>query len=232
MKLVRDVMTTDVVVARTTTSFQELARILGERSISAVPVLDDADRLVGIVSESDLLLKEAGRGGRETGGFFRRWRDREDREKARGRVASDVMTTPAITIEDTAPVARAARVLHERRVKRLPVVDQDGRVVGIVSRADLLRVFLRTDAEIRRAVEDALAGDLRWIEPGTVMVTVDSGVVTLRGVVEHRSQIPVLVGLAGTVDGVVGIDDRLTYQVDDVTQGLEVLTPWGAYVRR
>lgn len=231
MKLVRDVMTTDVVVARTTTSFQELARILGERSISAVPVLDDADRLVGIVSESDLLLKEAGR-GRETGRFFRRWRHREDREKARGRVASDVMTTPVITIEDAAPIARAARVLHERRVKRLPVVDTDGRVVGIVSRADLLRVFLRTDAEIRRAVEDVLASDLRWIEPGTVTVTVDSGVVTLRGVVEHRSQIPVLVGLAGTVDGVVGIDDRLTYQVDDVTQGREVLTPWGAYVRR
>lgn len=231
MKLVRDVMTADVVVARTTTPFKELARILGERGISAVPVLDHGGRLVGVVSESDLLQKEARRAPAR-GGLLRRMLRRPDTQKARGRIAADLMTVPAVTIPDEAPITVAARTMQMQGVKRLPAVDRDGTIVGIVSRGDLLRVFLRDDAEIRRAVEEALGGDLRWIEPGTIQVTVGEGVVSLRGVVEHRSQIPILVGMAGTVDGVVGVEDHLSYQVDDVTAGLEVMTPWGAYVRR
>lgn len=192
---------------------------------------DHGDRLVGVVSESDLLQREARRAPAR-GGPLRRLLRRPDALKARGRVAADLMTVPAVTIPETAPITVAARTMQVHGVKRLPVVERDGTLVGIVSRGDLLRVFLRDDTEIRQAVEEALAGDLRWIEPGTVQVTVREGIVALRGVVEHRSQIPILLGIAGTVDGVVGVEDRLSFQVDDVTRGLEVLTPWGAYVRR
>jgi CBS domain-containing protein len=231
MKLVRDVMTEKVIVARTSTSFKELAGMLQGHGISAVPILNESDRLVGIVSESDLLLKEAQRSRAPRRPF--RWRRRRtDRVKARGRVAAEVMTIPAITIGPSAPVAQAARTMHDRNVKRLPVVDSDAQLLGIVSRSDLLKVFLRTDADLQRGVEGALFGDIRWTEPDSIHVKVEGGIVTMRGVVENRSQVGVLGGLAGTVDGVVGVDNRIGFKVDDMTEGLEHFTPWGAYIRR
>lgn len=231
MKRVRDVMTTRVIVAKETTPFKEVAALMRQHSVSALPVLDADERLVGIVSEGDLLLKEERAAEERPFRAFLSPRRRMERAKAEGVVAGELMTKSVVTIEPEASLGRAARVMHERGVKRLPVVEADGRVSGIVSRSDLLSTFLRPDDEIRDAVEEALSGPTRWIEPGRIRVSVADGVVTLVGRLERRSQIPVFTGIARDVDGVVGVEPRLEYEVDDVSPGLEVLTPWGAYPR-
>jgi CBS domain-containing protein len=130
-------------------------------------------------------------------------------------VAAELMTRHPITVGPGAALPEAARRMHEHRVKRLPVVDAEGRVLGIVSRRDLLKVFLRADEEIAEEVSvDVLARTL-WIEPGTIRVGVRDGVVTLEGQVERKSLIPVLVGIVHGVEGVVGVDTHLSYEVDD-----------------
>jgi CBS-domain-containing membrane protein len=139
------------------------------------------------------------------------------------------MTGTVVTIGPEAPVARAARALHEHHVKRLPVVDGDGKVVGIVSRSDLLSVFLRPDRDIADDIDRALTGPTPWTEPGQIRVIVADGVATLEGLVELRSQIPIVVGIARAVDGVVDVVPRLRHELDDVTSRLEVVTPWGVY---
>ncbi|HEX6579304.1 MAG TPA: CBS domain-containing protein [Actinomycetota bacterium] len=227
MKRVRDVMTTEVVVVGDRTPFKEIVGLMRQHDVSALPVVDATDELVGIVSEADLLMKEE---LVAEGGSHRRFQSRQrriDRAKASGVVAQELMSSPVETIDPEAPLARAARLLHDRRVKRLPVVDANGKVVGIVSRADLLKVFLRPDREIRDEIEDTLAKVA--FEPGPVRVTVVDGAATLQGQVELRSQIPVIVGIARAVDGVVDVAPRLSHEVDDVTPSLELLTPWGPY---
>lgn len=231
MKRVRDVMTTRVVVVKESTPFKEIAALLRQHLVSALPVVDTGERLVGIVSEGDLLLKEERAAEERPPGVLLSRRRRVERAKAAGLVARELMTTDVVTIDSEASVGRAARVMHERGVKRLPVVDADGKVSGIVSRADLLTTFLRPDREIREDVEKALDGPTRWVEPGRIRVSVTDGVVTLEGRLERRSQIPVFAGIARGVDGVVDVEPRLEYEVDDVTPGLEMLTPWGPYSR-
>jgi CBS-domain-containing membrane protein len=141
------------------------------------------------------------------------------------------MTAPVITIRPEASLGQAARLLHERRVKRLPVVEEGGKVVGIVSRADLLKVFMRPDEEIRQEVAgDVLARTLS-IGPDRVRATVRDGVVTLEGLVDRRSLIPFLTGLVRGVDGVVGVEERLGYEIDDVSFRPKPLIPWGIYPR-
>jgi len=231
MKRVRDVMTTRVIVVGESTPFKEIAALMQRHSVSAVPVVDEDQRLVGIVSEGDLLLKEERAVEERPPLVFPSRRRRIERTKAEGLVARELMTANVVTIGPEASLGRAARVMHERRVKRLPVVDANGRVSGIVSRADLLTTFLRPDREIREAVEKALDGPTRWVEPGRILVSVTEGVVTLEGRIERRSQIPIFEGIARNVDGVVDVEPRLEYEIDDVTPGLEVVTPWGAYPR-
>jgi CBS-domain-containing membrane protein len=144
---VKDVMTTTVVTAETWTPFKALARTMATAGVSALPILDRNGWVVGIVSEGDLLLKEEAIGSDRRG--FRRLSGRGDRRKARGLIAKDVMTSPVATISPEATPAEAARSLHDRGVKRLPVVDREARLVGIVSRQDLMKIFLREDKEIR-----------------------------------------------------------------------------------
>jgi CBS domain-containing protein len=229
MRRVRDVMTAEVVAARDRTPFKEIVGLMRQHNVSALPVVDANDELVGIVSEADLLMKEEL--GTDEGSHrrFQNRRRRIDRAKASGVIARELMSSPVETIDPEAPLTRAARLLHDRRVKRLPVVDANGKVVGIVSRADLLKVFLRPDREIRDEIEDTLAR--LAFEPGPIRVTVEDGTATLQGQVELRSQIPVIVGIARAVDGVVDVEQRLSHEVDDVTPSLELLTPWGPYVR-
>ena len=224
MKLWRvdDVMTKDVVAVREDTPYRDVVNVLIERRVSAVPVIDRFDRVVGVVSEADLLHKVEV-SGRPRPWLAGAWRRRADRAKAAGRTAAEVMTVPVVTAEPSLPLAAAARRMHRENVKRLPVIDAAGLVVGIVTRSDLLKVHRRTDAAIRRDV-------LKEAAPGaTVQVTCADGVVVIAGRVHLRSAATRIVGLARGVPGVVGVTDRLGYDIDDsLIRGSEAGTPYGA----
>jgi CBS domain-containing protein len=226
---VMDVMTGTVAVVREDAPFKEIVRQLDGYRVSALPVVDRDGRLVGIVSEADLLLKEE----RDADGErpFEGRRRRLERYKAEGISARELMTSPVVSIRPQAAIGEAARVMHARGVKRLPVVDQDGRVVGIVSRRDLLHVFLRPDDEIRRDVVHGVIEETLWIDPATIRVTVTDGVVALLGEVERRSVAEILVRLVIGVDGVVGVEDRLSYRFDDRDLRPEPHVPWAVLPR-
>ncbi|WP_306310817.1 CBS domain-containing protein [Streptomyces hydrogenans] len=178
-------MTDDVVSALPDTSFREVAKLLAEHDITGLPVVDADDHVVGVVSESDLLARRA--------------------LTARG-----VMSTPAVTVHAEEAAADAARLMVRRGVERLPVVDEEERLVGIVTRRDLLRVFLRPDPEIRRRIREEVLADAMDLPPDAVDVHVLDGVVTLAGRLRQRSQASTLRRLAERVEGVVAVVDRLS----------------------
>lgn len=212
MRTVREAMTRTVVTAPEQAPFKELVRMMREYRVSAVPIVGASGTIVGVVSEADLLLKEAP--DVLTPHMFQGKVHREERRKAEGKVALDLMTHPAITIAPEEPVIEAARVMHEHRVKRLPVVDAEGRIQGVVSRVDLLADYLRDDAEILEDVRAILRHEL-LLEVGAVTATVDQGIVRLEGEVERRTLVPSIWDRVRGVEGVVGIDERLTWQLDD-----------------
>lgn len=226
-KSVRDVMTKTVVVVGESVSFKEIVELMDEFRVSALPVVDANGRVLGVVSEADLLLKKERPGGRE---FFAGRRRRLERDKADGLVASQIMSKPALTVCPEASLAEAARLMHREGIKRLPVVDTEERLVGIVSRADLLRVFLRPDDEIRREVIRDVIERTLWIDSHEITVSVREGVVTLGGVAERKSLIPIMVDLVKAVDGVIGVESRLGYEVDDQIHHPGFVTPWGPTV--
>lgn len=204
---VKDVMTTRVFWVRQHASFKEMAGALRENRISAFPVLDDDDKVVGIVSEADLLTKEAlnGEPGLLDGILHRR-----DQQKARGITAGDLMTHPAVTVAPDDTIAHAAQLMYSRKVKRLPVTDPEGRLAGIISRTDVLAVFDRSDEEIRQEI----AGDMlldQFADPDRIMVAVKDGVVTLAGIPETSELGHQLVRQIRHIPGVVAVRDRLTY---------------------
>jgi CBS domain-containing protein len=225
---VSSVMTAKTVVAIETTGFKEIAGLLAEHRVSALPVVDEAGRLVGLVSEADLLLKE-------TFPLADHWhllesvRERREHTKAVALFARDLMTSPAVAIGPSALITEAARLMHDKKVKRLPVVDEDGRVIGIVTRGDLLRVFLRPDSEIWEDVVEGLIVRTLWMDPTKIRVHVTNGVVDLSGEVDRKSDILVLSSMIGGLDGVVGVAEKLHYRYDDTRTGspLVVWTPYG-----
>jgi CBS-domain-containing membrane protein len=225
---VKDVMTKKVVVVRDSAPFKEVVRLMDEFRVSALPVVDGMGVLVGIVSEADLLLKEEYPEPGDSEWFEGRKRRRE-RTKAAGLLVTDMMTRDVVTIGPDDSLTDAARSMHGHRIKRLPVVDEEGTVLGIVSRSDLLKVFLRPDQEIEREIVEDLIERTLWLDRTTISVSVHEGVVGLAGEIERRSLAPVLVGLVLGVDGVVGVDTRLTWDVDDVVRPPDLLTPWGVY---
>jgi CBS domain-containing protein len=208
---VGDVMSTGVVSVREDATYREIVDIVEERGVGAVPVIGDCDRVVGIVSESDLLSKVRYAGSAHEAPLFEGRKHRTTREKAIAATAGELMSAPAVTVLDGTSVVRAARLMAELKVKRLPVVNDTGRLVGIVTGRDLLKVFLRAD--------DAIAADVRedlFARCGAGLdVAVTDGAVTLAGEVERRSEIPVAVTVAERVDGVVAVTERLTYARDD-----------------
>jgi CBS domain-containing protein len=213
---VQDVMTTEVVCARESTSYKELVELLATRRVSAVPVVDDRRHVLGVVSEADLLLKRE-QPAQPLIQLLSAPRRRRERAKAQATVAAELMSQPAVTIDPQATLAGAARRLHASGVKRLPVVDAVGRLVGIVSRVDLLKGFLRPDEELHgEIVEDVIFGDL-VMGPDRFDVHVQDGVVVLQGRCERRSLIPVVVRAVAAVDGVVRVENRLGYDVDDLS---------------
>jgi CBS domain-containing protein len=223
-----DVMTKEVLVVREDTPFKEIVRVLAEHRVNALPVLDGSDVLVGIVSEADLLLKEE---FAEQPGRARRLgqRRKADRTKAEGLVARDVMSSPVVAVGPDSTIREIARLMHEHNVKQLPVTHADRTLAGIVSRSDLLRVFLRHDVDIHDEIVNDIVTRTLWLDPAPIGVTVRQGVVTLEGQLEQRSLAEWLVELVKKVDGVVGVRSRLTWAFDDRRATTPVMSPWGPF---
>jgi len=202
---VRDVMSTDVVTVKRGISYKQVARLMTEHRVNALPVVAGNQQVLGVVSEADVLRKEERRfrwlarglgGGRE-------------RAKAGARTAGELMTSQVITTHPDASLASAARLMNDHHIRRLPVLDGSGKLIGMVSRRDLLQVFLRPDAEIGAEVHGLLTGVLLE-DPRSVTVGVRDGVVTLQGSLREPELIPAAVRLATGVDGVVSVADELT----------------------
>jgi len=211
---VQDVMTTDVASIPENASFRKIVDLIEERRVGGLPVVDGNGRVVGVVSEADLLAKVEYSGSGERHALFESQHRRAALDKAAGTAAYEVMTTPAITVLPATPIAVAARLMDSAGVKRLPVVDEQGALVGIVTGEDLLKVFQRTDAEIAADVR-ADFGQVFGTALSAVTVNVADGVVVLTGELDRRSLVPVTVHLAERVDGVVEVVNRLTYRYDD-----------------
>jgi CBS domain-containing protein len=213
---VGEIMTRDVVSVRGTTGYKEIVATLSEHTLTAVPVVDDIGQVLGVVSEADLLHKVELSCVQTPRRLLERKRTRVARDKAEADVACDLMTAPAIVIGAHDSVAQAARLMDLERVKRLPVVGADGRLIGIVSRGDILRLFLRDDEEIRREVIEEVLLRTLWIDSRKLNVAVDHGVVTLAGTLDRRSAIAIVLRLVHAVAGVVDVVNHLSYHYDDV----------------
>lgn len=215
-RTVSDLMTTSVIKVRRDTGFKEVAKLLAEHDITAVPVLDDEEHAVGVVSEADLLRKEAAQ--LDPAGLLPVLRpEPADRAKAEAITAEGLMNSPAVTAMPQWTVVEAAQVMERHHVKRLPVVDEADRLVGLISRADLLRVFLRSDSAIREEISGEVLLRTLGIPPGAVTVRVVDGRVSLKGTVERKSLVPVVIRLCQGVDGVVDVSAELQHRVDDTS---------------
>ncbi|WP_267241879.1 CBS domain-containing protein [Streptomyces sp. PR69] len=205
---VNDVMTRAVVSVEREARFKEIAAAMQRWQVSAVPVIEGEGRVVGVVSEADLLPKEEFRSG-GAGAVGQRERA-ADTARADGVCAKDLMTTPAVVIRADATLPQAARVMARRQVKRLPVVDAGGVLQGIVSRADLLKVFLRSDDELAFQVRTQVVDRLFPVSRHGIRVEVCDGVVRLTGTVRDSERIPLARSLARSVEGVVDVVCSLT----------------------
>jgi CBS domain-containing protein len=219
-------MTTHVVTAAPETPFRELVATLTGNGISALPVVDGAGRPIGVVSEADVLAKQEFHGG----GDEQPHGDRAGRERwyrAQGQNAAEVMTTPVRAVHADEQVSFAAGLLAQTGVRRLFVVDRDGRLAGVVSRRDLLRVYLRDDEDLHAQIGELLleAG----IAPDAVEVRVHAGVATLNGEVARRGQVDTAVRMVRALPGVIGVRNNLRYLVDDVVVGGASLGVWTGF---
>lgn len=209
---VRDVMTTSVVSVDRITPYKEIARLLTEHRISGVPVLSMGRHVVGVVSEADLLAAEDERARRLRTG--QRWLHLPRRGPQNlGLTAGELMTAPAVTVQPDTPVPSAAQVMTANHLRRLPVVDEEGKLIGIVTRRDLLSAFLRPDAEIAADVAELL-DEVLHAEPTVVKAVVHDGRVILTGTTEgpkapDREMVPTAIRLIWDIDGVIDVDNRL-----------------------
>ena len=206
-------MTKKVVTVTPQTSFKEAVQLLRSERVSGLPVIDDAGKLVGIITEGDLLNKAE---KREPDVYvLESKKHRLDRSRAAALDVASAMTREVTSVRPAFPVARAAREMHSRGFKRLPVVDEEGNLVGIVSRGDLLKVFLRTDADLGAEVAGIL--DEAELRHGghALKATVAGGIVDLVGRFDSRSRMEATVRAVANVDGVIGISNHLVFDVDD-----------------
>ena len=204
---VKDIMTTRVISVGKDTTFREMATALREYRISAFPVVDEDRKVIGVVSEADMLTKAAVDDGIIAGLLHHR-----DQAKARGITAGDLMTTAVVAVRPEDTVEHAAKLMYHRGVKRLPVTDESGRLVGIISRADVLSVFDRTDGAIHHEiVNDVLLSEFT-VDPKTLQVTVMDGIVTLSGRPETDELGRRIIQRVRHVQGVVAVRDRLDYR--------------------
>jgi CBS-domain-containing membrane protein len=210
---VDDVMTTAVVTVGPTAPYRALVDVLVGHRFSAVPVVDEFLRVTGVVSEADLLRKIEYAGDEEPRMFDGR-RRRGERTKATASTAESLMTSPPVVALSGTSIAAAARLMDSEGVKRLPVVDDLGRLIGIVSRADLLKVHLRPDDEIRKDAEDGVLRNVT-VESEPIRIDVVDGVVTMTGTVDRWSTKDIAVRLVRQIAGVAEVVDEIEYEYDD-----------------
>lgn len=233
MLTVRDVITRSVVSVHQETPLREVAQALIDHGISGVPVLDEDGAVLGVVSEADLLVKEQGADAihhRPLARFLGESREsRAQFAKLRALTAAEAMTAPAITITSSRPINEAAAIMTSRGINRLPVVD-DGRLVGIVSRADLVRAYVRSDEELATTIgKDLILGSL-CLDPALFTVVVEHGVASISGRVERRSMAELIEHAVRMVPGVLDVHASVTWSVDDrapAPASLDPVYPFG-----
>lgn len=212
---IQDVMTKDVLTVRPDTPLKEAAAVLARNGVSGVPVVNGDGTVVGVFSEADILVKEEAEDP-DKGGLLR-WlfepADPAFESKLEARTVEESMTSPALTIGPDRPLREAAAQMLNFGVNRLPVVDEEGTLLGIVTRADLVRAFTRPDAEVRQEILDDVLRRTLWVDPDAVEVQVDAGVVTLRGQVENEADVKLLETFVNRVPGVVAIVSEVGYRV-------------------
>ena len=220
---IKELMSEDVIAVGPETPLKDVAAILSERGISGLPVISEQRRVLGVVSEADILVKEQGPEPRHGGlvGWLLEGGHADD-ERLAARTSGEAMTSPAITIRAHTHVSEAARLMTECGIKRLPVVDRDGRLVGIVTRADLVRAFARGDDEIEREIRDDVIRRTLWLaDDENVRIQVRRGEVTLSGELGRRSDGELLPHFVARVPGVVSVSSTLTWRWDDRKASLE-----------
>lgn len=219
---VRDLMTTDLITVGRTASLKEAARRMIESGVSGLLVTNTDGYLQGVITEADYVKNESGRRAAKRAGLLR-WFSHDEGMPATERLVEDVMTEDVLTVDPDTDHAEAARTMEQANVKRLPVVDDTGQLVGIVSRADILRAFARSDAEIIHEINEDVIRKVLWIDPRRVRLTSQDGNVALSGQLETRSDVTLLEDLSRRVDGVVSVSSNLTWEVDNTK--LEMVSP-------
>jgi CBS domain-containing protein len=218
MRTIRDVMTREVISVERDTPLKDVAQVLIDRRISGVPVVDASGVVIGVVSEADLLIKESGLDGLAARRFS--WllgedpRMRARRAKVAAVTAGEAMTSPAVTAGPKLPLAAAAERMTSHGINRLPIVEA-GRLIGIVTRADLVRAFVRSDADIAATIRDEVLHRILWLDPAGFTIDVRDGVVAIGGGVERRSTAEAIEHAIAMVPGVVGVEADLPWSLDD-----------------
>ncbi|MEU7004624.1 CBS domain-containing protein [Nonomuraea sp. NPDC046570] len=218
---VNEIMTRDVASVNGSTPFKDVAETLIAHAVSAVPVVDAEAHVIGVVSEADLLRKEEFREQ-----FYREgyqpplrarlgWEGRKAKKKAAGDTAAALMTAPAVTITPGASTVEAARLMEEHGIKRLPVVDEEGRLLGIVSRHDVIKVFVRQDGDIAHEVREEILDRALLGSADSVRIKVVNGIVTLSGSVDRRSDSEITARMIQRVNGVINVINKLEWEKDD-----------------
>ncbi len=233
MLTVRDLMTRHVVSVRTTTPLKEVARLLIDWRISGVPVIDDDGRVIGIVSEADFLIKEEGPDELPHRSLSRVRGEGRSRRIAKAKqaavVAGEAMTSPAITIGPETPISRAAAMMTSHHVNRLPVVE-NGRPVGIVTRADLVRAYVRSDEDLTTTIRSEVIRRILWLDPAGFRVEVHDGIASVEGRVERRSTAEMIERAIAFVPGIVDVRATIPWSIDDrdvAPSELDPIFPFG-----
>lgn len=218
MLTVRDVMTQPVKTVRPETPLKDVARLLIDGGISGVPVVGALGTVVGVVSEADFLIKEQGAGAvhhRRLETLLGEGAEvRAQLDKVTASTAGQAMTAPAVTVPPTCAIVDAASIMTSRRINRLPVVDDD-RLVGIVTRADLVRAYLRTDEELAQTIRDEVLLRILWLDPAAFTVHVRNGEAMVTGNVERRSTAEIVAETIKLVPGIVNADVDVSWALDD-----------------
>lgn len=218
MMTVRDVMTRPVASVQRGTPLRDVAQVLVDHSISGVPVVDTDGAVLGVVSEGDFLIKAQGRDAVRHRRLARilgeSGESRAQLAKLAAVNAAEAMSAPPVTIESSRPITEAAAVMTARGVNRLPVVD-DGRLVGIVTRADLVRAYVRSDEELERAIREDVLLRILWLDPNLFTVTVTDGAVSISGRVERRSTAEMIERAVSMVPGIVHVKTDVVWVLED-----------------
>lgn len=218
MLTVREAMTGSVVAVRADMPLKDVARLLVQHRISGLPVVDDAGAVLGVVSEADFLMKEQGADAIPHRPLARlRGESRAARAqlaKVEAVTAGEAMTAPAVTIEPGQRISEAAAIMTARGLNRLPVVE-DGCLVGIVTRADLVRAYVRSDDELARTIREDVLLRMLWLDPVLFDVKVEDGMVSISGRVERRSTAEMVEHAVRLVPGVVEVAAEVEWSIDD-----------------